>query len=167
MCKYFLMGWPQKKVFMWFCRRWASFFSNQTTLGAIFARIFREFAQICRYFAKVFTDFAQIFTGFVRMFRDFARIFSKSKLLGVRFHPRLLHHWFHRNIRKAQLFSFFIFLRVLSYELTSVVVGEDMCITSALHISAVSLSYERTRRFFALYWCTETSLLISHLLRSS
>jgi len=39
---------------------------NQTTLDAIFARIFRHFAQI---------------------FKDFARIFNKSKLLGVLLHP--------------------------------------------------------------------------------
>ena len=37
-------------------------FSNQTTLGPIFARILRKFAQIFRGFAQVFTDFAQIST---------------------------------------------------------------------------------------------------------
>jgi len=55
------------------------FFSNQTTLGGISVQIFR--------------DFAKVFTGFSRIFRDFARIFTKSKLLIVRLHPRLLHHW--------------------------------------------------------------------------
>ena len=30
---------------------------------------------------------------FARIFRDFARTFDKAKLLGVRLHPRLLHHW--------------------------------------------------------------------------
>jgi len=57
-------------------------FSNQITLGAIFAHFFMEFAQI--------------FRNFTRIFRDFVRIFTKSKLLGVRFHPlhpHLLHHW--------------------------------------------------------------------------
>jgi len=43
------------------------------TLGAIFARIYRELTQIFRDFAKVFTDFA--------------RIFTKSKLLGACLHP--------------------------------------------------------------------------------
>jgi len=67
--------------------RWAPIFSNQNTLGAFFANIFRYFAQIFRDFAKVFTDFAQIST-------DFARIFTKSELLGMRFNPRLLHRCF-------------------------------------------------------------------------
>jgi len=31
---------------------------------------------------------------FARIFRDFAWIFVKSKLLRERLHPRLLHHWF-------------------------------------------------------------------------
>jgi len=53
-------------------------------LGAIFARIVRNFA-------KIFRDFVQIF-------KDFARIFDKSKLLGVRLHPRLLHYWLHNTI---------------------------------------------------------------------
>jgi len=56
-------------------------------LGAIFARIFREFAHIFRDFVKVFRDFAHIL-------RDFAQSFTKSKLLGVRLHslhPHLLH----------------------------------------------------------------------------
>jgi len=47
-----------------------TFFSNQSTLGAIFARVFSEFA-------KVVKDFAHISA-------DFARIFTKSKVLGVR-----------------------------------------------------------------------------------
>jgi len=47
----------QKKVFMWFCTRWAPFFLNQSTLGAILARIFREFAQI-------FPGFTDLFPGF-------------------------------------------------------------------------------------------------------
>jgi len=58
--------------------RWVPFFSNQTTLGAIFASIFRDFAQIFWDFAKVFTDFSLIST--------------KSKLLGVRLHPCPIHH---------------------------------------------------------------------------
>jgi len=52
-------------------------------LGSISTRIFRDFAQI-------FKDCAQIFM-------DFARIFNKSKLVGVRSHPRLLHHWFNET----------------------------------------------------------------------
>jgi len=61
----------QKGLDLFFCKRWVPFFLSQTTLGAIFAQIFRDFAQI---------------------FRDFAWIFDKSKLLGVQVHPRLLHH---------------------------------------------------------------------------
>jgi len=47
-------------------------FRSQTALGGIFAKIFSDF---------------------VKIFRDFARIFNKSKLLMVRLHTRLLHHW--------------------------------------------------------------------------
>ena len=55
------------------------FFSNQSTLGAVSARTFRDFAQILRYFAKVsrvFTDFAQISANFARIFWDFTRILT-------------------------------------------------------------------------------------------
>ena len=42
-------------------------------------------------------NFCPIFQGFCsdfhRFFSDFAWIFYKSKLLEVRLHPRLLHHW--------------------------------------------------------------------------
>jgi len=54
-------------VFVCFCvflKTLGDIFSNQTTLGAIFDR----------------------------MFRNVAQIFNKSKLLGVGLHPRLLHH---------------------------------------------------------------------------
>jgi len=44
-------------------------------------------------FAKVFTHFAQISTYFARILSDFARIFTKSKVLGVHSHRRLLHQW--------------------------------------------------------------------------
>jgi len=54
-------------------------------LGAIFAHFYRGFL-IFSDFLKVFRDFAQILT-------DFSRIFTKSKILGVRLHPRLLHQW--------------------------------------------------------------------------
>jgi len=43
-----------------------SVFGNQTTLGAIFDRIVRDFAQI---------------------FRNFAQIYDKSKRMGVRLYP--------------------------------------------------------------------------------
>jgi len=52
---------------MFFCKRWMLFFEVIQCLGAIFARIFRDFAQI----------------------------FNKSQLFGVRLHPLqlcLLHH---------------------------------------------------------------------------
>jgi len=76
-------GWPTKKRLH---VTLGAIFSNQSTLDVIFACIFGEFAQIFRDFEKVFTDFAQISL-------NFARIFTKSKLLGVHLHPRLLHHW--------------------------------------------------------------------------
>ena len=46
---------------------------SPTTLGAIFAQIFR--------------DFTQIFRGFAQIFRNFVQILNKAKLLGVRLHP--------------------------------------------------------------------------------
>jgi len=55
-------------------------------LGAVgrnFCSFFQDFAQIFRDFVKVYRDFAQISS-------DFARIFTKSKLLGVLLHARLL-----------------------------------------------------------------------------
>ena len=64
-------------------------FSNQTSLGTIFAQIFRDFA-------KVFTEFIQIYTNFARIFKDFSRICNISKRSGVRLHPlhpHPLHHW--------------------------------------------------------------------------
>ena len=70
-------------------------FSNHSTLGAIFARIFLDFVQIFRDFARILRDFANVFTDFAQISMDFARIFTKSELLGMRFHPpapRLLHH---------------------------------------------------------------------------
>jgi len=55
----------------------------------IFAGVCSEFQG----FVKVFRDFVQISTDFARILRNFARIFTKSKLLGVRLHPRFLHLW--------------------------------------------------------------------------
>jgi len=63
------------------CNFGCHFFKSKH-VGRNFRPIFREFVPD---FAKVFTDFAQIF-------KNFARIFTKSKLLGVRLHPCLLHH---------------------------------------------------------------------------
>jgi len=84
LCKYFswrpYFGWLPKKgldVIL------DANFSNQSTLGAIFAHVFREFAQIFRDFARVFADFAQISTDFAQIFRDFSRIFTKSNFFGV------------------------------------------------------------------------------------
>jgi len=51
-------------------------FSNQATLGVIFAQIFSDFA-------KVFTDFSQISMDFAWIFRDFARIITKSTFVGA------------------------------------------------------------------------------------
>jgi len=85
-----ILVWSPKKVCICFAADVDAIFWSQTTLGAIFARIFRDIALI-------FRDFAWIFRNFVQIFRDFARTFDKSKLLGVRLHPlhpRLLHHYF-------------------------------------------------------------------------
>ena len=67
---------------------WRHLFSNQKTLDAIFARIFKELPR----FSGILRRFSQIFARFPWIFMDFARIFTKSKLLGVCLHPCLLHH---------------------------------------------------------------------------
>ena len=54
-------------------------------------------------FVKVFTHFAQISIDFARILSDFARIFTKSKVLGVRFHPRLLHQWTRLSLNRKTL----------------------------------------------------------------
>ena len=56
------------------CKRCAPFLWSEATLGAMFAWIFR--------------DFAQIFWSFDQIFRDFAQTINKSKLLGARLHSR-------------------------------------------------------------------------------
>jgi len=66
------------------------------TLGPIFFKskhVRHHFCPDFQGFAKVFTDFAQIYTDFTHISGDFAQIFTKPKLLGVRLHPHLLHHW--------------------------------------------------------------------------
>ena len=81
----FLRLASKKKVFS---HTSGAIFSNQTTLGAVFARIFRDFV-------KVFTDIAKIST-FFRILTNFAQIFDRSKFLEVHLHPlhsHLLHHW--------------------------------------------------------------------------
>jgi len=74
---YLFLVWPPKnRSSCVFLQTLGAIFSNQTTLGIIFARIFRDFAQI---------------------FKDFARNFDKPKLLWVPLHPlhpRLLHQCF-------------------------------------------------------------------------
>jgi len=69
-------GWLPEKVFKWF---WAPFFSNQRTLGAILALIFREFD-------KVFGDFAKVSQILPRFSGIFSRIFTRLKDLGC-LHP--------------------------------------------------------------------------------
>jgi len=71
-----------------FLQRLSAILSNQTMLGAISSRIFKNFAQIFRDFAQIFRDFAQIS-------KASAQISDKSKLLRVRLHTlhgRRLHH---------------------------------------------------------------------------
>jgi len=61
--------WPSNKGFhLCFLQTLCAIFWNQTILGVIFTRSFRDFAQI---------------------FRDFAVFFNKSKLLGGRLHTLL------------------------------------------------------------------------------
>jgi len=60
-----------KRVFICFSANVGRHFLSQTTLGAIFAQIFRDFAWM-------FRDFAQICRDFANIFRDFAQIFDKS-----------------------------------------------------------------------------------------
>jgi len=81
-----------------FLQSLGAIFRSQTSLGAIFAQIFRDFAEIFMDFVRIFRDFAKIFRDFAQIFRDFAQIFNKSKLLGVRLHPRLLHHCIAKSI---------------------------------------------------------------------
>jgi len=77
LCEYFLMKTVfcfdlQTNVFMWF---WAPIFSNQSTFGSIFARIFREFARIfkgLRSFSQILPKFLRILTGFSRFLPRFS-----------------------------------------------------------------------------------------------
>jgi len=71
--------------------RWVPVFQNQTTLGAIFARVFKWFAEIFSYFANIFKNFAQIFTECARIFRNFRQIKTFAGELAT----RLLHHCVH------------------------------------------------------------------------
>ena len=50
----------------------------------------------CKRWAPFFLDFCPDFQGFVR-------IFGKSKLLGVRLHPHLLHHWYVYIVQQWQI----------------------------------------------------------------
>jgi len=87
LCKHFL-----KQTFFWdelykrssFCKRLAPFFQIKPRWAPFLPR--------CSGFCEVFHSFAQISTDFARILKDFARIFTKSKLLEVCLHPRLLHH---------------------------------------------------------------------------
>jgi len=71
----------QKGASCAFVKTLGAIFSSQTTLGPIFARIFRDYAQIFKGFAQNYRHFAQIF-------RNFAQIFDKSRLSGVRLQPQ-------------------------------------------------------------------------------
>jgi len=88
-----------------FVQTLGAIFWSQTTLGAIFARIFRDFAQVFRDFAQIFRDIAQIFRDFARIFREFARILNKAKLFGERWHPRNLHHWINHCVALKDKFA--------------------------------------------------------------
>jgi len=61
---------------------------------------FRRFSAVRLIYYTVRTKISKhlrpnlIFQDFARLFRDFAQIFDKSKILGLRLHPSLLHHCF-------------------------------------------------------------------------
>jgi len=88
-----LLGWPAKKIIMWFC----------THVGRHIFKSNHVVCHFCPYFQGVWPDFNGFCEGFHRfcpdfprfapIYGDFARIFTISKLLEVRFHHRLLHHW--------------------------------------------------------------------------
>ena len=67
-----------KKVLMCFSTKVGRHFVNSNNLGS--------------YFCPDFRGSSQVFKDFSRIFRNFAQILNKSKLFGVHFHPRLLHH---------------------------------------------------------------------------
>ena len=67
--------------------------------GAIFLRkkskfrsIIQSHFKVSKYLCPIFQGFVPNFQRFCPNFRDFTRIFNKSKLLGVRLRPLLLHH---------------------------------------------------------------------------
>ena len=69
LCIYFLvktfLGWPPKKVFMWFCKRWTPFFSNKSNhVGHHFWPYFRGVCPDILGFCECFHRFLRILPGF-------------------------------------------------------------------------------------------------------
>jgi len=62
-------------------------------LGAIFFKSKHVGRYFCPYFQGFYEGFHKFCPDFAWIFREFTRIFTKSKLLGVRLYPRLLHHF--------------------------------------------------------------------------
>jgi len=82
LCKYFIIcGMTSKK----------GLHAILPVLGANFSKS----NNVGRHFYLYFSGILQIFS---LILPRFSRIFDKSKLLGVRLHPHLLHHWFHNLI---------------------------------------------------------------------
>ena len=63
-------------------------------LGTIFFKSKHIGCHFCPYFLG-FCEGFKFFTDFAQISMNFAWIFTKSKLLGVCFHPYRLHHWLH------------------------------------------------------------------------
>ena len=82
-----------------------SSFVFQQTLGAILARIFRDFTQMFKDFAKIFSDYS--------------RILDKSKLLGVCLHlpnSSRIHHKQARSHGVVLLLLLLLLLFIVSYD---------------------------------------------------
>jgi len=76
-----------------FCATFAYKFSPTKIMNTIFVMISQKRSS---YVGAIFWNETTLGTIFAWIFRDFARIFDKSKLLGMLLHPlhlRLLHHW--------------------------------------------------------------------------
>ena len=81
LCEYFLPHKSWKPIFEKMSKNWAPFFQIKQR-WAPFLTPFSEFAQV-----------SWILRTFSLILLRFSRIFYKSKLLRMRLHPRLLHHW--------------------------------------------------------------------------
>jgi len=93
-------------------------------------------------FSNVFINFAQVSTYFARILSDFSRFFSKSKVLGVRFHPHLLHQCF------MLFYASHIIERISQHDIPIAVVESKRCFDQ----------YRQNRCVF----CTLTNFCTAH-----